>query len=42
MATIQHIVPDAIQKLITCYDTIGYDDGKNESIYEEVKILTVV
>ena len=51
MATIQHIAPDAIQELITCYDMIGYDDviadmasaiGKNESIYEGVKILTVV
>ena len=51
MATIQHIVHDAIQELITCYDTIGYDAviadmvsaiGKNESIYEGVKILTVV
>ena len=46
MATIQHIVHDAIQELITCYDTIGYDDviadmtsaiGKNESIYDGVK-----
>ena len=46
MATIQHIAPDAIQELITCYDMIGYDDviadvtsaiGKNESIYDGVK-----